>query len=516
MASSLSIRGSTVRLLVAGVVVISAACGTTDRSDESDPTFATESTAAAVPSSTVPSLTVPSSTVPSSAVSSSVLPSDGTSAGPACEDGLLPSLAAHDRTTGELEWTYCSADRAWREVLGATDDVVYLGSTMPDPSASGSEFGQVIAVIAVDVASGAELWRVPVAHPQLGWPPGPFAGGGVVVVGVQDGDGAAIVGLDAGTADELWRIAESDLGGAAASPTPPWSVVAPLANTDQVVVLAVPSGLVGLDRATGQRLWSSDVFLLDESGVGASRGPAAVDGSTVMIPAASQVRTVYPPPQGAVGGVEGGGGCCVAPDGAVYCSGPVEPGGDDPPCQPVTAPIGPSTLVAVDAMTGATLWRGPRLDHPTAAEGYVVGYDNSSMGSSSPPDSEVIVVDATTGAQLWNQPGSESYGDLWAIGDGAVYVNVADDVQRNVVAYELESGDERWRRATDMSLPTDPQQVADDKVVLLWGDLAVLSTSDGTTQWTVSAPADPETPMSSVGHNATSIFVSFNGRPSGD
>ena len=167
---------------VAGAVLVLAACGTADRptSDDSSSTAAT--TTANVPPSSVP----PSSVPPSSVPPSSVVPADDMSGGPVCGDGLLPGLAAIDRTTGEVQWVYCSADLAWREVRGATDDIVYVDATMPDPSASASEFGQLSAVIAIDATSGAELWQAPVARPQLGWAPGPFAGGHVVVVEVDD------------------------------------------------------------------------------------------------------------------------------------------------------------------------------------------------------------------------------------------------------------------------------------------------------------------------------------------
>jgi outer membrane protein assembly factor BamB len=56
---------------------------------------------------------------------------------------------------------------------------------------------------------------------------------------------------------------------------------------------------------------------------------------------------------------------------------------------------------------------------------------------------------------------------------------------------------------------TEPQEVVADGVVLLWSDLAMLSTTDGTTRWTIPASVSPETPMSSVGHNSASVFVSF-------
>jgi outer membrane protein assembly factor BamB len=422
--------------------------------------------------------------------------SDEPSGGPVCEDDLVPALAALDPATGEFQWTYCSADLAWREVRGATDDIVYVNSTMSDSPATAVASDQRFAVTAVDALSGEELWRVPVARQQLGWPLGPFAGSGVVVVAVDDDDGAAIVGLNAESGDTIWRVAEADLRDAAVSTGTPGPVVAPLANTDEVAVLAVPSGLVGLDRVSGTQLWSSEVFLLDESGVGVARGPAAVDGSTVMIPAASEVVTGVVTDGGAIVS-----GLDVPP--ADTGSGALRPPPPPPP------PLVASRLIAVDASTGATLWEGPRLDHPAAADGYVVGYVHD--GRSSPgPNSEIVVVDAKTGEQLWSQPGSESYGDLWAIGDGAVYVNViSDDSPLSVVAYELESGDERWRLSPE-SMLSDPQQVVDDGVVLLWSDLAMLSTMDGTTRWTIPGSVSPETPMSSVGHNSASMFVSFS------
>jgi outer membrane protein assembly factor BamB len=152
---------------------------------------------------------------------------------------VLPATAAIDRTTGEFQWTYCSAELAWREVRGATDDIVYVDTTMPDPSASASEYRRLNAVIALDARSGAELWRVAVARQQLGWPPGPFTGSGVVVVQVDDEAEAAIVGVDADTGETRWRVTEAELDATIAtntntslppvSPSPsPASVVAPL------------------------------------------------------------------------------------------------------------------------------------------------------------------------------------------------------------------------------------------------------------------------------------------------
>jgi hypothetical protein len=114
MAVGVMVRKSMVRFVVAVVVVVSAACGTTDRTASEDPDeLITDTTVPMVPPS--------------------MQSSDEHSSGPVCEDDLVPALAALDPATGEFEWTYCSADLAWREVRGATDDIVYVNSTMPDP-----------------------------------------------------------------------------------------------------------------------------------------------------------------------------------------------------------------------------------------------------------------------------------------------------------------------------------------------------------------------------------------------
>jgi hypothetical protein len=50
---------------------------------------------------------------------------------------------------------------------------------------------------------------------------------------------------------------------------------------------------------------------------------------------------------------------------------------------------------------------------------------------------------------LWTQPGSPPYDDVWAIGDGAVFVvdgNLSAGGGR-IVAYELDSGEMRWERS---------------------------------------------------------------------
>ncbi len=348
-----------------------------------------------------------------------------------CADGTTPALAAFDLALGGVQWSYCSTDQAWRSVLGATDQVVYLNSITLD---------QTFELTALDAKSGAELWRRPLTPPTelgMGHAQGPFAAAGVVVLKVNDGSGDAIVGVDAGTGAERWRSTGD-------------AVPTPIANTEEVVVVGGFDGLRGLDRATGVERWTSPMRLQDDSGVGVSRGSAAVTGNTVIVPA----------------------------------------GGN---------------LVAIDADTGQQLWQAHGLRHPSAWEGFVVGY----LGQG--PSQKVTALDAETGATLWTAPGRPSYGDLWAIGGGTVSVL---DPASGIVAYELATGEVRWRR--DDPRLGEPRSAEGDAVFVLWDSyLAVLSSTDGSIRWEVESPLG-STQMNSLGINSGSLFVSVDTLPPGD
>jgi outer membrane protein assembly factor BamB len=238
----------------------------------------------------------------------------------------------------------------------------------------------------------------------------------------------------------------------------------PIANTDTVAVVSDrpqavtynpqdAGGLRGLDRATGAELWSTPgTDLNDTSGVGVARGAAAVDAETVIFPSPA--------------------------------------------------------LVAIDAPTGNLFWRAPTLGHPSAAEGWVVGV--SGGGLTSPLPKGVSSLDGATGETLWTQPGQPSYGELWAIGDGGVYVL---DAMRNTIAYDLDDGSVRWTTAQRLG---EPQLVINDGVVVLWEDsLAMLSTHDGSVRWALDTPID-STLMNSAGANSTDVVIAVNSLPWGD
>jgi outer membrane protein assembly factor BamB len=355
--------------------------------------------------------------------------------------------------TGAVRWSYCSADKAWRTLLGATDTAVYLKSRTEDGKS---------VLTAIDATKGEELWRYPVGLPGGGETiaQGPIAGSGVVVVTVNEGSGAELVAVDAMTGTERWRttLPIDNVQMTPAGPTPgtvtgtgPFttveSVFAPFANTDTVVVLAGNvGGLRGFDRTTGTQLWTSPLALQDDSGVRVERSAAAVAGAIVILPAHGN-------------------------------------------------------LVAIDARTGTELWQAPGLHHPSAGAGFVVGYQGNG------PAQTVSAIDAHTGTLLWTQPGAPSYGDLWAIGGGVVAV--LDDTHQ-IVAYELATGQVRWRRTAQDSTRSEPQIAVDDAVFILWeANVGVLSPTDGSTRWEAQAPLGSPL-MSSVANNTDTLFVSVN------
>ena len=211
-------------------------------------------------------------------------------------------------------------------------------------------------------------------------------------------------------------------------------------------------GIRGLDRATGAEVWSSDIWFGDSSGTGVARGPAAVWDDTIAVPTNE-------------------------------------------------------TLTAVDMATGATLWTAAQTDHPEAADGVVVG---ATPGSG--PDRSIRALDAATGEVLWEAPGQFSYGDLLAVGDGIVAVLNNDGTE--IVAYELRTGDERWRLPNEYH--TQPQLIAGTTLISLWeATLAATSTNDGSTLWTATQPLGSPL-MNNVSALESTLYIAVNSRQWGD
>ena len=125
--------------------------------------------------------------------------------------------------------------------------------------------------------------------------------------------------------------------------------------------------------------------------------------------------------------------------------------------------------------------------------------------------------DDDTGAVLWTQPGSPAYDDLWAVGDGAVYV-VNQQVESGfpqLVAYELTSGETRWSMQQDMADELWPWHVDDGVLFAVWNNLALIATDDGSTIWRTDYPAVEFPRMTDVDTNSDTVFVAFSSIASG-
>jgi hypothetical protein len=108
-----------------------------------------------------------------------------------CPDDELPAVAAFAAASGELTWSVCSTVEAYRFVLGATDEAVYVAENVEGAT----------DLVAHRAADGGELWRRPLRSAGFvgGWPKGPTAGAGIIVIADGPRDDPPLVGLDAAT-----------------------------------------------------------------------------------------------------------------------------------------------------------------------------------------------------------------------------------------------------------------------------------------------------------------------------
>jgi outer membrane protein assembly factor BamB len=355
-------------------------------------------------------------------------PTGPTGPGPGCEEGTWAVVGAFELATGAHQWSSCSSEQGYRTMLGTTDTEVFVALQTPAPSTT---------LLALDARSGAELWRAAAAAPRWGWPQGPFAASDIVVFRADEAGVPAVVGVDALTGAELWRLPGPEVG-------------EPVANTPGVVVVDEGVRLRGLDRFTGQELWSSELAFQDLSGVVAARAATAVDGDMVIVPTSTG-------------------------------------------------------LVALNAPTGRERWRSQPYGHPTAG--------NRAVVATTETPGAFVTLEAATGIERFRATGAPSYGEIWAVGDGAVHVI---DPQAGIVAYDLATGAVRWSRPLDERLYGQPQLVLGSRLILLWeAQLAVLETSTGSTWWLVDRPLATSW-TNSVGANTGSVIVAANTLPFAD
>jgi hypothetical protein len=171
-------------------------------------------------------------------------------------------------------------------------------------------------------------------------------------------------------------------------------------------------------------------------------------------------------------------------------------------------------VVALDATTGVEQWRGDLEEMARELPA------DAALPVSDPPtidgvrltggqDDPLVATDADAGGELWRNDDHLVYDDVWAVGDGAVYMNHRTGSGSTVVGYELPTGDVRWER--DLGVEAYPWWVDGDRVFTSWTDLAILSSADGSVLWTTDYPqTDTGFPAPrAVLANDTSVFVSF-------
>jgi outer membrane protein assembly factor BamB len=241
------------------------------------------------------------------------------------------------------------------------------------------------AVVGLDAATGAELWRLARGR-RLTLPGAPTVADGVVYAGARETEGERrpiLVALDAATSQERWRVRL-----AGTQPLDEWDV--PLAVDGTVYVAATDSNAYAFDAATGAERWRVPI------GPAMPNPPALADG-----------LLVFPLLEG---------------------------------------------LVALDAATGAERWRGgpERLMSSVVIDAgsvYVV-----SIGASQFEGGILYALDAATGATRWTSKGGAGTGVVGdpVVAGGVVFVDGLLDFS----ALDAATGAVRWQLADVPDLGT--------------------------------------------------------------
>lgn len=176
-------------------------------------------------------------------------------------------------------------------------------------------------------------------------------------------------------------------------------------------------------------------------------------------------------------------------------------------------------LLDLDARTGAV--RGTRTEayqyeqvRGCGPDPRIAGVVVDGVCISGGQDDPLVATDASTRAMLWTAPDAHPvYDDIWAIGDGAVYL--IDNRQAALIGYELRTGHERWRRSVVPYRSGWPWIVEDDVVYCIWNNLTLVSTRDGHTIWRTDYH-DAEYPrLTDVAPTAGAVVVAFSDVASG-
>jgi outer membrane protein assembly factor BamB len=398
------------------------------------------------------------------------------------DEGTDAALSVTDATPAALESvapvlaTTVGADLAPATTTGVADTTRATTTGVAAVCAP----GEFPSAGAFDIARGAVLWSkssaVGAYREVLG------AAARVVVISESSTDGESAIALDAADGTELWRH-------------PVFQQIDPPGVVDDAVVVIesaseTPPFVAGLDARTGEELW---------------RRPS---GTSVIAATPEIVVTAGAAPGGGIVGLDRATGEELWSNAATF-EGSSGVGGAGAVSDGIVLVTTSGPVTGIDIATGETLWTAERLETPVASDGVFAG----AVTSDRPPgEIRAIAADGTTS---WTLPGRASYGGIIAVGDGVAVVNDATGI--GYLAYELTTGDERWRTGqAQMTAQVEPQLIVGTSLVLLWeGELQVASTTDGSRVWASTQPLNSPW-MNSVGANDTTVFVAVNSVPFGD
>ena len=177
-----------------------------------------------------------------------------------------------------------------------------------------------------------------------------------------------------------------------------------------------------------------------------------------------------------------------------------------------------SDVLAIDASTGAvtaTLSRAEVFAEvpDDAATPMHAAPHLEDVRLSGGQDDPLVAVDAATGAALWSANDPLAYDDVWAVGDGAVYMghvepNGDELPTPSLRAYELRTGAVRW----EVPMTTGayyPWWFGDGLVFALWTDVTVVASDTGEVLWATDYATDTFPGMRGVLANDDTAFVTF-------
>jgi outer membrane protein assembly factor BamB len=147
-------------------------------------------------------------------------------------------IVALDAESGTVRWTF-SPEAWWLEILGVTDDVLYVG-TEDDAI---EDTGQTL--YALSVADGAEQWAG-----EIGDPSGGLLAAETIYVPTY----GRLYAYDTGTGEQRWTAAVGDYS------------YQTIAATDETVCFVADEGdtrgtLIALDSETGEEKWRHDDWI---------------------------------------------------------------------------------------------------------------------------------------------------------------------------------------------------------------------------------------------------------------